>query len=81
MAKKSMVNREVKRTELAKKFAKKRAELKTIIKDEDRSYEEREASASAPAEAAARLEPGAWSQSVPPDRSSSRLLPQVRPEP
>ena len=42
MAKKSMVNREVKRTELAKKFAKKRAELKTIIKDEDRSYEDRE---------------------------------------
>ena len=39
MAKKSMVNREVKRTELAKKFAKKRAELKTIIKDEDRSYD------------------------------------------
>ena len=42
MAKKSMVIREVKRAELAKKFAKRRAELKTIIKDDDRSYDERE---------------------------------------
>ena len=42
MAKKSMVIREVKRAELAKKFAKRRTELKTIIKDEDRSYDERE---------------------------------------
>jgi small subunit ribosomal protein S14 len=42
MAKKSMVIREVKRAVLAKKFAKRRAELKTIIKDEARSYDERE---------------------------------------
>ena len=42
MAKKSMVNRELKRARLAKKFAGKRAELKAIIKDEERSFEERE---------------------------------------
>lgn len=42
MAKKSMINREVKRTQLAKKFAAKRLELKNIIKDEERSYDERE---------------------------------------
>ncbi|MBX9608188.1 MAG: 30S ribosomal protein S14 [Gammaproteobacteria bacterium] len=42
MAKKSMVNREIKRAALAKKFAKKRAALKAVITDEGRSYEERE---------------------------------------
>jgi hypothetical protein len=41
MAKKSMVNREIKRAALAKKFAKKRAALKAVITDEGRSYEER----------------------------------------
>ncbi|MEQ8694578.1 MAG: 30S ribosomal protein S14 [Gammaproteobacteria bacterium] len=42
MAKKSMINRELKRTRLAKKYAAKRAELKAIVKDENRSPEERE---------------------------------------
>ena len=42
MAKKSMINREHKRDKLARKYATKRAELKAIIKDEERSYEERE---------------------------------------
>ena len=42
MAKKSMVIREAKRAVLAKKFAKRRAALKTIIKDENLSYDERE---------------------------------------
>jgi small subunit ribosomal protein S14 len=37
-----MINRETKRALLAKKFGKKRLELKAIIKDEERSYEERE---------------------------------------
>ncbi len=42
MAKKSMINRELKRAKLVKKFALKRADLKAIITDENRSFEERE---------------------------------------
>jgi small subunit ribosomal protein S14 len=42
MAKKSMVNRETKRALLAKKYAARRTELKVVISDEERSYEERE---------------------------------------
>lgn len=42
MAKKSMINREVKRAKLARKYAVKRAELKSVIMDEFRSYDERE---------------------------------------
>lgn len=41
MAKVSMVERENKRAKLAAKYAKKRAELKEIIKDPNTSYEER----------------------------------------
>jgi small subunit ribosomal protein S14 len=41
MAKTSMVNREVKRTKLAKKYAAKRDELKKIVSSESSSYEER----------------------------------------
>lgn len=41
MAKSAMVNRELKREKLAKKYAAKRAELKAIIKDASRSEEER----------------------------------------
>jgi small subunit ribosomal protein S14 len=41
MAKTSMVNREVKRTKLAAKYAAKRAELKRIIRDLNVSDEER----------------------------------------
>lgn len=40
MAKTSMVNREVKREKLAKKYAAKRAELKRIIKSPESSPEE-----------------------------------------
>ncbi|MEM9171828.1 MAG: 30S ribosomal protein S14 [Pseudomonadota bacterium] len=43
MAKKSMVAREVKRAKLVKRYAKKRAELKAIIKNEEATLEEREA--------------------------------------
>ena len=43
MAKKSMVNREVKRASLARKYAARRTELKAIISDVERSYDEREA--------------------------------------
>ena len=41
MAKTSMINREVKRTKLAAKYATKRAELKRIIRDLNVSDEER----------------------------------------
>jgi small subunit ribosomal protein S14 len=41
MAKSSMVNREIKRNKLAKKYASKRIELKAIIKDTSIGEEER----------------------------------------
>ena len=43
MAKTNMIMREKKRSELAKKHAKKRAALKATIIDENASYEERQA--------------------------------------
>lgn len=42
MAKKSMVNRDIKRMKTVERFAKKRAELKAKIKDMNLSDEERE---------------------------------------
>ena len=41
MAKKSMVNREVKRAKLVKQHAAKRAALKTVINDQAKPVEER----------------------------------------
>ena len=41
MAKNSMVQRELKRSRLAAKYAARRSELKAIIRDLDSSYEER----------------------------------------
>ena len=41
MAKTSMVNRDIKREKLAKKFADKRAELKKIVSSQTASYEEK----------------------------------------
>ncbi len=41
MAKTSMVNRDIKRKKLAKKFAEKRAALKKIVSSVDASYEEK----------------------------------------
>ncbi|HFD79812.1 MAG TPA: 30S ribosomal protein S14 [Gammaproteobacteria bacterium] len=41
MAKKSMIQREIKRAKMVKKYAKKRAELKAVIADMSRSDEER----------------------------------------
>jgi small subunit ribosomal protein S14 len=41
MAKKSMIEREVKRQRLVTKYADKRASLKAIIEDQDRPMEER----------------------------------------
>ena len=41
MAKLSLINRELKREAMVKKFAKKRAELQAVIDDQSRSEEER----------------------------------------
>ena len=41
MAKTSMVNRDIKRAKLAKKYAAKREELKTIIANDKSSYEDK----------------------------------------
>jgi small subunit ribosomal protein S14 len=65
MAKTSMVNREVKRIKLTKKFAAKRAALKEIITDEKRSMEERD-------EARIKL------QKLPRDSSPSRIRNRCR---
>ncbi|MEX2481360.1 MAG: 30S ribosomal protein S14 [Gammaproteobacteria bacterium] len=65
MAKKSMINREIKRAQLAKKYAARRVELKAIIKDEERSYDDRE-------DARARL------QKLPRDSSKTRLRNRCR---
>ncbi len=43
MAKRSMINRELKRTKLAAKYAAKRAALKAIVVDINKTEEEREA--------------------------------------
>lgn len=43
MAKKSMINREIKRAKLVKKFAAKRADIKAKLKNQELGYEEREA--------------------------------------
>jgi small subunit ribosomal protein S14 len=59
MAKTSMVNRDIKRTKLVKKYAAKRAELKAIVLNPKSSYEEK-------MEAQAKL------QKLPRDASPSR---------
>jgi small subunit ribosomal protein S14 len=41
MAKKSMVNREVKRAKLVKQYAGRRADLKSVIEDQSKPMEER----------------------------------------
>lgn len=61
MAKTSMVNREVKRTKLAKQYAAKRDALKKIISRQDASYEEK-------MDAATKL------QKLPRDSSPSRQV-------
>ena len=60
MAKTSMVNREIKRAKLVKKFAARREALKKVIVSESASYEER-------MDAATRL------QKLPRDSSPSRI--------
>lgn len=65
MAKTSMINRELKRIKLTKKFATKRAALKEVITDEKRSHEERD-------EARIKL------QKLPRDSSPSRIRNRCR---
>ena len=60
MAKKSMINRDIKRAKLAKKYAARREELKKIISSESASYDEK-------MEAATKL------QKLPRDSSPARL--------
>ena len=60
MAKTSMVNRDIKRAKLVKKYAAKRAELKKIISNPKSSYEEK-------SEAQTKL------QKMPRDASASRV--------
>ena len=55
MAKTSMVNRDIKRKKLVKKYAAKRAELKKIISSTTASYEEKMEAVDQAAEAAARF--------------------------
>ncbi|RMH89518.1 30S ribosomal protein S14 [Lysobacter pythonis] len=59
MAKTSMINRDLKRTKLVKKYADKREALKKILKSQDASYEEK-------MEASVKL------QKLPRDSSASR---------
>ncbi len=47
MAKKSMINRDLKRTKLVKKYASKRAELKAVVADVSKNFDERMAAQAA----------------------------------
>ncbi len=77
MAKTSMKNRELKRQLTVAKYAKKRAALKAIIVDLNASPEARWE-----ATVALQKQPRDASASrMPPDWSSTRRLPQVRPRP
>ncbi len=60
MAKTSMVERELKRAKLVKRYAKKRAELNAILDDADASYE-------------AKMEASAKLQKLPRDSSAARI--------
>jgi len=60
MAKTSMVNRDIKRSKLIKKYSAKRAELKAVVANPKSSYE-------------AKMEAQAKLQKLPRDSSASRL--------
>jgi hypothetical protein len=78
MAKKSMVNRETRRTRLVSRYAAKRAELKAIITNPDVSFEVQQDAIFPAAEAAAGFEPVAAAQPLRHFRASAWFLPQVR---
>ena len=70
MAKKSMMQRELKREKLVAKYAKKRAELKAIIRNVNRTDEER---------AAAQLKLNAMPRDASPSRQRNRCSITGRP--
>ncbi|HEX8979783.1 MAG TPA: 30S ribosomal protein S14 [Parasulfuritortus sp.] len=70
MAKKSLINREEKRRTMVKKFAAKRAELKSVIEDQGRSEEDR---------MAARLKMQALPRNSSPSRTRNRCALTGRP--
>ncbi len=70
MAKKSLINREEKRRNMVKKFAAKRAELKSVYDDQGRSEEER---------MAARLKLQALPRNSSPSRMRNRCALTGRP--
>ena len=78
MAKKSMLMRQKRRERAVKKYAKKRAELKELIRDPKTVGRRQGRGAGGAAEAAARREPGSAAQSLRAHGPAARLLPQVR---
>ena len=78
MAKTNMLMREKKRLKIAKKYAKRRAELKELIRDPKTGAEAREAAQVAAAEAAARRGCHAAAQSLLHHRPFARRVPQIR---
>ena len=78
MAKTNMLMREKKRLKIAKKFAKRRAELKELIRDPKTGQEAREAAQVAAAEAAARCGRYPAAQSLLDHGPLTRRVPQIR---
>ena len=78
MAKRCMVNREIKREKLVKKYAGKRAELKKQMLDMSLSFEERQEAAKKVSCVAKKLKCSSHEKSLQHNWPSSWLLPQVR---
>ena len=79
MAKKSLVERNKKRMRMAKQFALRRASLKEVACDQQRSPEERFAARMKLARTAAQQLGDPRPAALRPDRAAARQLPQVRP--
>ena len=78
MAKKSMLMRQKRREAAVAKHAKKRAELKELIRDPRSLGRQQNRGAGGAAEDAAGLEPSPAAQPLRADGPAARLLPQVR---
>ena len=78
MAKKSMVNREVKRAELVKQHASKRAALKAVINDQSKPVEERFKATLKLARTAPQLVRHPAAQPLPADGPSACVLSQAQ---
>ena len=77
MAKKSMVNREVKRAKLVKQHASKRAALKAVINDQAKPVEDRFKATLKLADAAPQLVRRPAAQPLPADGPPACVLPQA----